>query len=117
MSSEYYEGLGVTPRELVPGTVVMVPVGRGSAIVNGHACVIAWAVVRGAAGFLSASGARPLEEADSTDPAAQWWLDVYTLPGGEPLPQMYRAGEILGVPAWGLSMHGAPVPDVVIRDS
>jgi hypothetical protein len=99
------EGVGVTPRELAAGTVVMVPVGRFAANINGQPCVVAWAVVRG-----------PVNDGqDVTDPAASWWLDVYTIPGGDPMPQMYRAGEILGVPALGLSMDGAPTPEVVVR--
>lgn len=92
------EGVGVTPRELVDGTVVMVPVGAPSSVVNGGPCVIAWAVVRGPAD----------PAADVTDPEAKYWLDVYTVPGGPPMPQKYPSGEILGVPALGLSMDGAP---------
>jgi hypothetical protein len=30
------------------------------------------------------------------------------IPGGPPTPQMYRASEIIGVPALGLTMKGAP---------
>ncbi len=96
-----YEGIGVTPRELMaPGTVVMVPVGQASAVVNGGPCIIAWAVVRG-----------PASESDAevfTDPSQMYWLDVHMVPGGPPLPQMYRADAILGVPALGLQMDGAP---------
>lgn len=92
------EGLGVTTRELVEGAVVMVPVGRLVAHVNGDPCMVAWAVV------LS-----PVDEdPDLKDPMTRWWLNVYAVPGGEPLPQMYPIGEILGVPALGLSMNGAP---------
>jgi hypothetical protein len=94
----YFEGVGITARELVEGTPVMVPVGADSALVNGHPCAIAWAVVVG-----------PAEDGKKiNDPDAKWWLDVYTIPGGPPLPQMYPAGQILGVPALGLSMRGAP---------
>jgi hypothetical protein len=93
------EGIGVTPRELTPGTAVMVPVGQVDAAVNGGPCIIAWAVVRG-----------PASEPVFTDPAAMYWLDVYMVPGGPPLPQMYRAEAILGVPAPGLRMDGAPDP-------
>jgi len=99
-----FEGVGVTPRELESGTVVMVPVGAGAAIVNGGPCIIAWAVVRG-----------PASETDATvltDPSAMWWLDVYMAPGAPPLPQMYRADTILGVPALGLHMDGAPQANV-----
>lgn len=96
----YHKGIGVTPTELTTGTAVMVPVGKLSAAVNGAPCIIAWAVVVG-----------PATETDAAafiDPAAMYWLDVYMVPGGPPLPQMYRAGEILGVPALGLQMLGAP---------
>lgn len=96
---ERWEGVGVTPRELEPGTVVMVPVGQASAIVNGGPCIIAWAVVRG-----------PASESDTavlTNPKAVYWLDVYMGPGVY-LPQMYPAEQILGVPALGLSQDGAP---------
>lgn len=97
--SERFEGVGVTPRELAPGTAVMVPVGGLAALANGNPCLIAWAVMRGKADEASAD----------TDPAALWWLDLYLVPGGEPLPQMYRADSILGVPALGLSMVGVPL--------
>lgn len=93
-----HEGVGISERELTPGTAVMVPVGAGS--VNGDSTVIAWAVVRGPAGAADA--------AVFADPAAMYWLDVYVVPGGPPLPQMYRADAILGVPTLGLSMLGAP---------
>lgn len=97
--NKHLEGVGITTRELEPGTVVMVPVGQISAVVNGGPCVIAWAVVRGPAG----------DAADVfTDPDSMYWLDVYAIPGGAPLPQMYHAGSILGVPAIGLQMDGAP---------
>lgn len=93
------DGVGITPRELAPGTVVMVPVGSISAQVNGHPCLIAWAVVLG-----------PASEADTAqfvDPKDMYWLDVYMSPDGA-FPQMYPAGEILGVPVLGLRMDGAP---------
>ena len=107
MRRDRFEGVGVTPRELVEGTIVMVPVGEIAAWVNGHPCVIAWAVVIG-----------PAEEGtDPTNPKAQWWLNVYSTGGGEPMPQMYPAEKILGVPAIGLTMQGAPPPTVVIRGS
>jgi hypothetical protein len=93
-----FDGVGVTAQELKPDTVVMVPV-TGNALVNGGPCLIAWAVVKGPAGEGAAA---------FTDPAAMWWLDVYLSPGGRPLPQMYRADTILGVPALGLRMDGAP---------
>jgi hypothetical protein len=97
-----HDGLGVTSRELIPGTAVMVAAGRGVTHVNGnpYPCVIAWAVVRG-----------PATETDAAthpDPHSVWWLDVYIIPGGEPLPQMYRADEIIGIPVLGLHMDGAP---------
>jgi hypothetical protein len=105
----YFEGLGVTTRELAPGTVVMVAVGQGVAHINGDPCLIAWAVVRGPATEKDI-------EAVGVDPGDTYWLDVYAIPGGDPLPQMYRAGEILGVPALGLRMDGAPDPRIVVRD-
>lgn len=93
---ERWEGLGVTPRELMtPGTVVMVPVGQAAAIINGGPCIVAWATVIG-----------PATEADAavfTDPSAMYWLEVHNGPGVT-LPQMYRADQILGVPALGLKM-------------
>lgn len=99
---ERFQGLGITPRELQAGTVVMVPVGQGNALVNGQPCVIAWAVVL--------QPAADDEAGVFTDPKRRYWLDVYLAPGGRPLPQMYRAEEILGVPALGLTMDGAPRP-------
>lgn len=100
-SCERCEGVGVTPRDLLtPGTAVMVPVNQISAVVNGGPCVIAWAVVRG-----------PASDADAavfTDPTGVHWLDVYLAPDVAPLPQMYRADQILGVPALGVTMTGAP---------
>lgn len=98
-----HTGLGVTARELVPGTAVMVPVGRLVAAVNGQPCLIAWAIVRGMA------------YADDERASGAWWLDVYLVPGGRPVRQMYDAAEIVGVPALGLSMEGAPPVEVVIR--
>jgi hypothetical protein len=92
--------IGVTPRELTPGTVVMVAAGQVSAAVNGGPCLIVWAVVRG-----------PVDPDQPADvkPDDVFWLDVYAAPDlPQPLPQMYRAKEILGVPAPGLSMLGAP---------
>lgn len=98
--STRFEGVGVTARELRPGTVVMVPVGQLNALVNGGPCVIAWAVVTGRAGLRRRRGPLP-------DPSEMWWLDVYLGSGTPPLPQMYRADAILGVPAPGLRMDGA----------
>lgn len=80
----------------------MVAVGRNVAHINGDPCLIAWAVVRGRVDEKDASVFR--------DAADRYWLDVYVIPGGEPMPQMYAAGEILGVPALGLTMKGAPPP-------
>jgi hypothetical protein len=93
-----FEGLGITADQLRPNTAVMVAVGRLVANINGQPCLIAWAIVRGPVA----------ENTDPTDPAGMWWLDVYSVPGGPPLPQQYRADEILGVPALGLTMDGAP---------
>lgn len=92
---EFFEGLGITERELEPGTAVMVSPST-TAHVNGHPCVIAWAVVLG-----------PADEREVSRKKT-YWLDVYSIPGGPPVPQMYRAGEILGIPGLGLSMDGAP---------
>lgn len=89
--------IGITLDELEPGTAVMVAVGRGVMTTT----VVAWAVVLCPVGTLTADN----------DPAARYWLDVYMIPGGPPLPQMYRADEILGVPALGLRMDGAPERD------
>lgn len=96
---ERWEGLGVTPSELAPGAIVMVPVGQASAIVNGGPCIVAWATVRG-----PASGENAFRY---TDPAAVYWLNVHMGPGVT-LRQMYRADQILGVPACGLTMAATP---------
>lgn len=99
--TERFQGVGITERELRPGTIVMVPVGQISATVNGGPCVIAWAeVLRPATGS---------ESATFVDHFGVWWLNVYLAPGS-PLPQMYRADDILGIPALGLNMAGAPTP-------
>lgn len=91
-----FEGVGVTPRELAAGTVVMVPVGQTNALVNGGPSLVAWATV------LS-----PVDpDGDAADPGTLWWLDVHVGPGLV-LAQMYRADWILGIPARGLSMAGA----------
>jgi len=104
---ERFEGVGITPRQLQPGTAVMVPVGQANALVNGQPCVIAWAVVKGPAGADAA--------AVFTDPKQMYWLDVYMIPGGPPLPQMYQADTILGIPALGLAMNGAPPPNYTVQ--
>lgn len=109
MAHDPHEGLGITPRELAEGIAVMVPVGRLNAQVNGQPCIIAWAIVRGPATEEAA--------ADPTNPHGMWWLDVYAIPGGPPMPQQMRADEILGVPALGLTMDGAPPPTIVIRNT
>lgn len=100
MNEPRHAGVGITPRELRTGTSVMVPVGAVSAAVNGGPCLIAWAVVRGLAENPTTEG--------PADPADAYWLDVYLAPGRPPVPQVYRAGEILGIPAAGLRMDGAP---------
>lgn len=102
--SEYFDGLGITERELAPGTAVMVPVGRLVAHINGNPCLIAWATVVG-----------PTASEPSAGPDQTYWLNVYTIPGGPPLPQVYRVGEIVGVPALGLAMEGAPPVTVTFR--
>lgn len=98
--SNYFEGLGVTTAELESGTVVMVPYGQVNTLVNGGPCLIAWAIVR-----------RRVDEHRTATAIAlsdKYWLDVYLSADSPPLPQMYAAGEILGVPALGLQMAGAP---------
>ncbi len=70
-----------------PDMVVMVPVGGISADLNGHPVVICLATVLG-----------PAEDEEV------WWLAVQSGGGSTELPQMYRAAEILGVPALGLAM-------------
>ncbi len=92
-----WQGLGITERELTAGTRVMVPVGEVAAQVNGHPCIVALAVVRG-----------PANDSDASvfvDPTAVYWLDVHMGPDVV-LPQMYRADQILGIPALGLAAHG-----------
>lgn len=85
------EGLGVPDPVLRPGLVVAVPLGRIPAAVNGTECVITLGTVLGRA-----------PESDDT-----WWLEVYC-GAGIRLEQMYRAGEILGVPALGLEIPPRP---------
>jgi hypothetical protein len=97
---ERWNGLGVTPSQLEPGTVVMVPVGQVSAVVNGGPCIVASATVRGRATDADASV--------YVDPTDVYWLDVHMGPGVT-LPQMYPANQILGVPALGLSIAEIPV--------
>jgi len=87
-----WEGLGVPEGMLRPGLAVMVAAGTVSAVVNGTPAIVCYATVIGRA-----------------DEPGMWWLRVY-LGAGEPLPQMYRADHILGVPAIGLAP--APVPSV-----
>lgn len=97
-----WEGLGVPAGMLEPGLAVMVPVGMIPAAVNGGPTIVAYATVMGRASEQDAAA--------FVDPAAMWWLEVHMAPGVT-LPQMYRADQILGVPALGLSM--APVRRVV----
>lgn len=91
---KYLEGVGVTARELAPGTIVMVAAGRIPAIVQGQPCLIAMAEVIGPASVSDTSA-----QVDADD---MYWLRVH-LGAPEPLPQMYRAREILGIPALGLT--------------
>ncbi len=97
---EQLEGLGVTLNELKPGVTVMVPAGRLAAAANGHPCIIATATVMGRA---SQKDTENHTETFKSNPAGVWWLNVHMAPGAS-LPQMYRADEILGVPAYGLAM-------------
>jgi hypothetical protein len=79
--SQRWPNLGIAPGMIGPGLSVMVC--TGAALLG--AAIICYATVAQAA------------DADDT-----WWLDVHA--GGiEPLPQMYRADEILGIPAAGLT--------------
>jgi len=91
-----FEGVGVTRDELRAGVQVMVPVGATASVVNGTPCIIAWATVVGAVSERDASV--------MVDPSDMWWLDVHVASGVSGLPQMYRADEILGVPAPSLSL-------------
>lgn len=91
-----WEGVGITRHELRAGTRVIVPVGAVSSAVNGTPCLIAWATVVG-----------PASEYDTSvmvDPSDVWWLDVHIAAGMSFLRQMYRADEILGVPAHSLAL-------------
>jgi hypothetical protein len=96
-----WQGLGITRDQLKPGTAVMVPVGTIAAQVNGWPCTIAYAEVMGPAG--------PEEASVYVNPEDVWWLNVHMGPGLT-LPQMYRADQILGVPATGLTMADGPNP-------
>lgn len=93
MTNNRWQGLGVTRAELEPGRAVMVASGTVAAQVNGGPAIICYAEVIGPADESSASV--------MIDPSDVWWLAVFT-GAGEPLPQMYRADEILGIPAIGL---------------
>lgn len=85
------EGLGVPESLLRPGLVVVVPIGRIPAAVNGTECVIGLATVLGRV----------------EGEAGTWWLEVYA-GAGTAMEQMYRHGEILGVPALGMTISGPP---------
>lgn len=76
------------------GMAVMVPVGAIAAEINGHPTVIAMATVMGQAS--------PTDREVIPGDAEVWWLEVHAGHGAR-LPQMYRRGEILGVPAVGLN--------------
>jgi len=81
---------------------VMVPVGQISAELYDHPPVLCLARVVGTH--------------DQLEPrVTRWWLDVWPDPGGPPLPQLYRAEEILGVPAYGF-VPPAPAPAVLPAD-
>lgn len=80
---------------LQPGTAVMVPY-TASAVVNGDPALICYATVRGLAAEADAAG---------FNGGPVYWLDVHT-GGPTTLPQMFRADQILGVPAFGLRPEG-----------
>lgn len=89
-----WDGLGVPPAMLKPGLAVMVAWGTVAALANGTPALIAYAEVVG-----------PASESDAgvfNDPSDVWWLNVHMGPGAV-LPQMYRADQILGIPALGLA--------------
>jgi hypothetical protein len=95
------QGLGITRDQLRPGTLVMVATGTIATQVNGTPAIICLAEVVGPANA----------EVTSTriDPDETWWLRVQMAPGTS-LPQMYRADQILGIPATGLVMTDGPNP-------
>ncbi len=82
--------MGITRRELKPGTAVMVPFGVAGSV-NGHPTLICYAIVAG-----------PVADDDDVV-----WLDVFAGPGIS-APGMYHVTEILGVPAYGLKMPEPP---------
>lgn len=93
---KHLEGVGITRDELRAGVQVMVPVGAAVSAISGTPCIIAWATVIGPATEWEAS--------IMVDPSDMWWLDVHVGPGGSGLPQMYRADQILGIPALSLTL-------------
>lgn len=72
---------------LRPGMAVMVYTGQISSELNDHPPVVCGAEVVGP---------------DDTGSESRWWLDVW-MGAPAPLPQSYRASEILGIPAVGLT--------------
>lgn len=101
MSTERWQGLGITRDELRPDTVVMVAAGTIAAQVNGTPAIICLAEVIGPAG--------PDDASVYVNPDDVWWLNVHMAPGLS-LPQMYHADQILGIPATGLGMADRPNP-------
>jgi hypothetical protein len=87
--SDRWEGLGMLPGMLEPGMAVMVAAGTINAVVNGDPPIICYATV--------------IDRAEAPD---TWWLNVH-MGMGSTLPQMYRADQILGIPALGLFVEGA----------
>lgn len=94
--------MGITRRELQPGTAVMVPFGTVAGSVNGTPTIICYAVVIGPASTADVS--------TRTDDGDVVWLDVFAGPGIS-VPGMYHVTEILGVPAYGLKMPDPPKGD------
>jgi hypothetical protein len=92
----FFDNVGVVVDDLRPGTRVIVPVGTVNAAVNGGSSLAALAVCRG-----------------QVDREGWWWFDVYMIPGGDPLPQMYPASQLLGLAADGLTMPGLDPAEAV----
>lgn len=96
-----WQDLGIPPQQIKPGLGVMVAYTL-SAAVNNEPALICFA--------------RVVERASSDDAAVfrgnpeVWWLNVYTAPHVS-LPQMFRADQILGIPALGIEgAYKAPSP-------
>ncbi len=86
---KFFDNVGVVAEHLKPGTRVVVPVGALNSAVNGGSSIAALAICLGRA-----------------EREGWWWFDVYMAPGGEPLPQMYPAEQLLGLAPQGMTMPG-----------